>query len=113
MVNTKGCRTCKYQDLCKFRDEREKLLNEFNAKLEGVFSEAPEWIDLKTSVPLACCNNYKKVISKHHCGHCEHCVEAKGATKRGYHAFKCELHIDLKPFGFSRATCEDFKEDKA
>jgi len=88
------------------------MLDEFNSKIADVFSNAPEWMDFKTSVPFVCCENYKKIPNKHHCGHCKYCVSANGRTSRGYRSFKCEIHTDLKPFGFSSAACDDFAEDK-
>lgn len=110
MVEIKTCKSCKYQDLCKFRDEREKLLNEFNAKILEFFKDTPEWIDLKAFTSKACCKDYKKIPSKHYCGNCKHCISANSTTSRGYEGYKCEIRQDLKVFGFGRAACGDFEE---
>lgn len=114
MIEIKDCNSCVYQCLCKFRKEREEILNYIDTGITDILGKMPGWVKQYAGNSHIGCEDYKSIrtASTNYCGNCKHCVKTAERTGRGYMGHRCEIIQERKPFGFSRVACEKFEQYK-
>lgn len=73
-IEVKRCSDCKYERLCKLKNDREQTLDQFKSKCVELFDAFPDWV-ISSPVPtlIRCCE-YKAKQSEYHCRDCVHLV---------------------------------------